>query len=303
MPARTDMVKQMLEEIKKGVNSLNRACTCPECKPEAYTDTPCLYRPKRRNVDSEPFPASNAPVPFLSVRSFDAMHLAEQTTQYIDRKGPQMYTRQRDAMQRWQALVEDGDLVARLAKPNIKQFVAIKELQKALAVFNDLYFFGALKNIRIVYGNRLSKSNRIHGFGHAFTAMTGQASTIVINSTLHYRHEGWEVLATLLHEALHCFLEQLTSKICGRCAPCDLRVDNIGRSGHGRSFQLVAMKLDEVGPDQLGFDLDMGRIEGLYNDLQINKNGEWPSTHDMEVWELDASSKSEENDDVRSKAE
>ncbi|KAF2812780.1 uncharacterized protein BDZ99DRAFT_517096 [Mytilinidion resinicola] len=288
MPRKEWVADDFREELNRKVKSLNRVCTCPACKPEAYDlDTPCLFSPKCREIHSETSPASKAPVPFLSVRSYDAMHLADQTMQYIDRKGLQAYKRQRDAIPRWEALVKDGDLVARLARRNLKDSVPIKELQKALAVFNDLYFFGALKNIRIVYGNRLSKSNRLQGFDHALTEDTGQASTILISSTRHWGKEGWEVLATLLHEALHCFLDQLTSKPCGYCAPCKQRVDNIGVHGHGRAWQLVAMKLEEVAPDQLGFDLDMYRTKGLYNDLVTHQEGEWPSIHDLTVWGLD----------------
>jgi hypothetical protein len=278
------------DQVREIVRSSNVPCICRECDPELYKIArTCEHRGRLGCIRTVHAPKGDVRVPWLSIRSYDSIYLAEQAIMYISRDGAKAYKRQIDALQRWQVLMFEGDLMDRLATRNKKNRVKISELQKVLAIYNDLYFFGALKNIRIVWSNSLSKTNRLHGFGKAHTSTTGQHSEIRINSTLHSRHFGRasnsRVLSTLLHEALHCFMDQFRLYSCkdAGCGVCNLQEDhNTPRGGHGRSWQLVARKLEEVVPHQLGFPLNLARFNGLVGD--INKGRPPPSVHDMVTW-------------------
>jgi hypothetical protein len=55
----------------------------------------------------------------------------------------------------------------------------------------------------------------------------------------------------------------------------------IGPRGHGRAWQILATKMEEVATRLLGGYVDMGRYPSLLHELQ--GSGKLPSKHDMEV--------------------
>ncbi|KAF2493964.1 hypothetical protein BU16DRAFT_60725 [Lophium mytilinum] len=282
-----------MEELKKMVASLNLPCTCPDCNPGAYNPQQVCHTHQEIRLDKDP--KSNVSVPVLVPRSYEPMYLVDRTIEYINRESTQPYQLQKDARQRLRVLFLETDMMANLYAKNIKNFVSLKDLQHIFGIFNDLYFFGAMKNVRIEYKNRVWAAIGPEYTGFADTPSSGRQRSIVkIDPIQHHRLYprkcGHEVLNTLLHEALHCFLDQFKSPRCKdkQCGFCSKRVENIGPEGHGRAWQIIAAKLEKaiLGNWTLGWRLDMGRSTGFLHDLD-HKGGQMPSLHDMTAWGFD----------------
>lgn len=65
----------------------------------------------------------------------------------------------------------------------------------------------------------------------------------------------------------------------------------IGPRGHGRAWQLLAAKMEEVATKLLGGFVDFGRYQSMLHDLE--GSGKLPSQHDLEVLRFGARWKSE----------
>ena len=91
-----------------------------------------------------------------------------------------------------------------------------------------------------------------------------------ISTRLHNR------LGTLLHEMCHAFLKAYT------CRSCSMHDSCIGPLGHGRAWQMLAKKIEQVATVVLGGTVDMGRFPSLLRDCE--GSGRLPSVHDLEVF-------------------
>jgi hypothetical protein len=72
-------------------------------------------------------------------------------------------------------------------------------------------------------------------------------------------------IGTILHEVLHAYVESYS------CDDelCRTRPDNRGYDdGHGRAWQLIAVKLEEVAGQLLNIELDLGRWTALEQHIQ-----------------------------------
>ena len=129
------------------------------------------------------------------------------------------------------------------------------------------------------------------------------APTIVINHRLPPDNFGqYSILAflsVLIHESIHVFLEY---HACQRCR--SWRKDSKGE--HGRHFQTIAQKMEEVFPKLVGLPIDLGRLEGFLGDLGVGRGvvrkALVPSVHDLEVWRFE-DVKFLTNDEVRALVE
>jgi hypothetical protein len=83
-------------------------------------------------------------------------------------------------------------------------------------------------------------------------------------------------LGTLLHEMCHAFLKAYA------CRSCPMHDACVGPRGHGRAWQMLAKKMEQVATVVLGGAVDMGRFPSLLRDCE--GNGRLPSVHDLEVF-------------------
>lgn len=128
-----------------------------------------------------------------------------------------------------------------------------------------------------------------HCYGRAYPGLRGPI--IRINPKLQpYDFGDYTLLAflsVLFHESIHVFLQHYA---CWQCR--SWRKDCA--SEHGRHFQTIAQKIEEVFPKLVGLPVRLGRFEGFLGDLGVGeKERGWvrrrmiPSVHDLEVWRFE----------------
>jgi hypothetical protein len=71
----------------------------------------------------------------------------------------------------------------------------------------------------------------------------------------------------------------------------------VGSRGHGRAWQLLAKKVEDVATVVLGARVDMGRFPSLLRDLE--GNGQLPSYHDLEVYGWGETNERDEKEAMR----
>lgn len=89
-----------------------------------------------------------------------------------------------------------------------------------------------------------------------------------------------EFIGTLMHEAVHAFLNYYS------CRFCFTWKYDLNASGHGRAFQILAAKLEEVFPRLLGLPLKLHRFLSLLANWDELKP--LPSPHDLAVFGLES---------------
>lgn len=87
-----------------------------------------------------------------------------------------------------------------------------------------------------------------------------------------------DFLSTLVHECIHAFLQYYP---CWWCRAWDW---DYGDGGHGRIFQVLAMKMEEVFPRLVGLPVRLGRFESVVGDFV--RGARLPSVSDLEAWRL-----------------
>ncbi|KAF2647222.1 hypothetical protein K491DRAFT_322479 [Lophiostoma macrostomum CBS 122681] len=124
--------------------------------------------------------------------------------------------------------------------------------------FSHLFFFRALPNMSVTW------KPMSWAYGQCHVSPRRNAVEIEANPEL-YAERAWPDhphprkmcrIGTFLHETLHCFVEMFA---CSRCRnDCD----------HGRTWQLIAMKVEECAPRLLGFEIRLQRFKALRSDIK-----------------------------------
>ncbi|KAF1971673.1 hypothetical protein BU23DRAFT_179068 [Bimuria novae-zelandiae CBS 107.79] len=109
-----------------------------------------------------------------------------------------------------------------------------------------------------------------------------------------------DFLSTLVHESIHAFLQ---SYACWSCRSWDR---DYMEGGHGRSFQMLARKIEEAFPQLLGLPVRSGRLDSFLGDFGVREGKEKgrlkgcvPSVHDLEMWGFEDIDPGVRNEDVR----
>jgi hypothetical protein len=85
-----------------------------------------------------------------------------------------------------------------------------------------------------------------------------------------------ETLCTLIHEAVHVYIEHWA------CCHCESYAKNNGGDGHGRAWQLLAKKIEESISELLDLPIHLDRSDSLINHLRDGQNP--PSRHDLSTY-------------------
>jgi hypothetical protein len=268
-------------------------CSCDECTPKLYFNYPISCGTKHMRSHLEIHPKQR---PVLTHQfdhgSYEALQLAQRTIEYFSRPLDQMDDAQAAAfhyfnnpppgINRSHLLTSLGQDDTRyqangnLADPNLWI------LKWAIQCFNDIFFFGALKNIHVEWNTtNLEGNSRLVG-GSFRRRLDGKETAVVqLNPTrLLYPKEKYvfgqgmveERVGTIIHEMLHCFIKQHA------CSLCAVSAENICKLGHGRAWLRVAKVIEEQSMRLIGVNVDMN----IYNSILNNDKGK-PSVHDLEV--------------------
>jgi hypothetical protein len=289
-------VPSSFEELKTWIQESTAPCDCDECAPWLYglgansSHQAIRYQTRDPNDTSirfiSPGFASVVPQPRLNLRlygEYEAMRLVRHHNAWLDKtylhtprgKDNHLVTQLQSLLRVWNPNLTGRDM--RQTISNTQQLHLIKLL-------NQVFFFGAIPSHResISAGFSWLPETEKSCFGvGTFNPLIG--TQVLLHPTL-YRHHGdledldvrWRNrLGTMLHELCHAFLKAYT------CRSCPMHDRCIGPRGHGRAWQILAAKMEEVATRLLGGYVDMGRYPSLLHEFQ--GSGKLPSAHDMEV--------------------
>jgi hypothetical protein len=171
-----------------------------------------------------------------------------------------------------------------LTGQDMRQTMSSAQFLHLIKLLNRIFFFGAIPPHRQTISSGFSwlpdSEQACFGVG-TFSPVIG---TQVLLHPILYRHGGdhenidvrWRNrLGTVLHELCHAFLKAYT------CRSCPMHDQCIGARGHGRAWQILAAKMEEVATQLMGGYVDFGRYPSLLHDLE--GTGKLPSAHDLEV--------------------
>ncbi|KAJ4292719.1 hypothetical protein N0V90_009382 [Kalmusia sp. IMI 367209] len=158
---------------------------------------------------------------------------------------------------------------------------------------NTIFFAGPIPRARFRWNPSLKPCT----LGRATSTLF--IPTILMNPHCTSRDFGdyvvLDFLSTLVHESIHVFLQ------CYPCWWCRSWDKDYTAGGHGRHFQTIAKKMEEVFPKLLGLPLKLGRFEAFIGDLEAQGRElrSVPSVHDIEAYAFTDVDRRVRNSDVR----
>ncbi|EME46494.1 hypothetical protein DOTSEDRAFT_70487 [Dothistroma septosporum NZE10] len=298
LPAAKKRAKTSTREICTALWKTTRlqGCACHHCKEH-------LYHKEVLKDHRQPY----HPIRGLTPGGNEAWHVAEAAvTRIIFMSEPNSLARAASLSKwtRWDSDYSCEDLGKRF-KPRVHESVNDEALAEVVDIFNELFFAGQLPSSRVkIYWRSLGMST----LGFTDTSSSGKCkSRIFVNKDFDSRpFTRGLVLAVVLHEMIHAYLGLYTcypwSKpacakgICGK-----LYQANVGDSGHGRAFHLIAKTIEERMNSFLGFTVPLGRYDGMISELR--EGGPRPCMRDAKrlyAWTLRTPDfwRSRDDDDV-----
>lgn len=293
-PASDTRLPSNLQELNVQVQSASAPCNCDECEPKLYqlSDGSShgniqiltgIKRPRKSRFTRAPRLAQ-VPRPKLSLRlygDYEAMRLVRHHIAWLD----QTYLQESRAILQMKSLVETWK--PNLSCTNMRQSISRTQLQQLFAQLNKVFFFDSVPAHQeaLTTGFSWLPESKKDCFGISyFNPIIG--TQLLLHPVL-YRHSSnvqspddiWRNrLGTILHEMCHAYLKAYT------CRSCPMHDHCVGARGHGRAWQLLAAKIEEVASRLMGGLVDMGRFPALLHDME--GHGKLPSSHDLETWEL-----------------
>ncbi|KAF2826520.1 hypothetical protein CC86DRAFT_394454 [Ophiobolus disseminans] len=288
-------VPSSLDELTRWIEDAIAPCDCDVCSPWLYQLSgnsshgainlrssenlrrPRFYLPNR---------ASHTPRPKLSLRvygEYEAMRLVRHHVAWLDETYLQTSPSKdnldvlqlRNLLHAWNAHLTGLDMRQTISKPQWLHLVSF---------FNKVFFFDAIPPHRQAISEGFSwlpdTEKSCFGIG-TYNPIIG--TQLLLHPTL-FRHHGdpedadvrWRSrLGTILHEMCHAFLKAYT------CRSCPMHDYCVGPRGHGRAWQILASKIEQVATRLIGGFIDMGRYQSLLHDFE--GHGRVPSGHDLEV--------------------
>ncbi|KAH7073611.1 hypothetical protein BKA63DRAFT_37435 [Paraphoma chrysanthemicola] len=288
-----------VEEMRIWIKEASTPCDCDECAPWLYElcedsahgvirDHSCaLTRKRERFVPRHDVPT--LPQPELSLRlygEYETMRLVRHHTTWLDdmylNVSPEKYG---PNVRQLQSLLHTWK--ANLTGPDMRSSMSSTQALHLISVLNRVFFFGSIPPHRQAISAGFSwlspTEKSCFGIG-TFNPLIG---TQVLLHPILYRTGGsaddldvrWRNrLGTILHELCHAFLKAYT------CRSCPMHDRCVGARGHGRAWQLLAAKMEEVATRLMGGFVDFGRWPSLLNELE--GCGKLPSAHDLEMLQV-----------------
>jgi hypothetical protein len=289
-------VPSSLDELKAWVKNATSPCDCDECAPWLYhlgvnsSHGAVRYHKYLLGIESANFSHTHhfpaVPKPELNLRlygEYETMRLVRHHVAWLDttylqtrpEKDSLDVLRLKSLLQVWHPNLTGKDM---------RQTISSAQFLHLIQLLNQIFFFGAIPSHRKAISSGFSwlpdSETACFGVG-TFNPIIG--TQVLLHPKL-YRHHGdledldirWRNrLGTVLHELCHAFLKAYT------CRSCPMHDQCIGPRGHGRAWQILAAKMEEVATKLMGGYVNFGRYPSLLHDLE--GNGKLPSAHDLEV--------------------
>ena len=287
-------VPSSTDELKRWSKDAAMPCDCDQCAPWLYQfdsegshgliRRQCpIVKQKARGFQARHRPTE--PRPELHLRlygEYEAMRLVRYHIDWLDKNYLHQATQDNTNVQQLKSLLQLWE--PHLTSHDMRESMSRAQHLDLISLLNKLFFFNAIPPHRNAISDGFSylPSTQQSCFGIAtFNPLIG--TQLLLHPTL-YRHHGdpsdpnirWRSrLGTILHELCHAYLKAYT------CRSCPMHDRCIGERGHGRAWQLLAAKMEEVATRMLDGFVDMGRYQSLLHDFE--GHGRVPSGHDLEV--------------------
>jgi hypothetical protein len=154
-----------------------------------------------------------------------------------------------------------------------EKLVSAEDMLQLSTWLSELFFHGQFAGLKINW------DRDIEWIGQATTYDSGSVLISMHPSKWMNdfgRHTLLEILSTLLHEVLHIFLSK------HGCFDCKTAEFAKSCRRHGRPFQLILAKLQEVAPRLLGIPLKLDGFHSIAEAWQLMT--ELPSRHDIMLY-------------------
>lgn len=282
-------------ELKTWVNERSTLCDCDECAPQLYqlgqdsSHGTIRYDSYDTNQASagflRPYLTPTLTLPKLNLRlygEYEAMRLVRHHVAWLDKTYMHSLPKKNLDILRLRSLLQTWN--PNLTGQDMRQSMSSIQMIHLVKLLNKVFFFGAIPSHREIISSGFAwlpeSEQACFGVG-TFNPIIG--TQVLLHPTLYRNHGDLEDLdvrwrnrlGTVLHELCHAFLKAYTCKSCPTHDSC------IGPRGHGRAWQILAAKMEEVATRLMGGYVDFGRYPSLLHDLE--GNGKLPSAHDLEI--------------------
>ncbi|KAH7357565.1 hypothetical protein BKA66DRAFT_445598 [Pyrenochaeta sp. MPI-SDFR-AT-0127] len=293
-------VPSNVEDLKSWVEDTLTPCDCDECAPKLYqlkedkSHGTIRYQDGTTDAHTKRFSHSwektATLLPKLTLKlygQYEAMRLVRHHVAWLDETYLQHpHGKQNTAALQLQSLLYTWK--PHLSGSDLRQSISKTQLQHLFSALNRVFFFSAIPPHRRIFASSMSflpeGRKTCFGVGY-FNPIVG--THVLLHPTM-YRHstdaEDSDVrwrnrVGTLLHEMCHAFLKAYT------CRACPMQERCVGARGHGRAWQILAKKVEQVVSGIMGGYVDMGRFPSLLHDME--GHGRVPSNHDLEAYGMD----------------
>ncbi|KAG9188201.1 hypothetical protein G6011_02124 [Alternaria panax] len=308
-----------LASLKNAVEEADLPCTCDECAPKLYKistlashgaiedrrNRPAQLQPKHTRTfsyqnDKRAFGLG----PQLALKfhgTYEAMTLVRHHVAWLDATYLHPSARPTPSVHHLRSLVATWH--PHLASSDLRSSLSTTQLNNLFAHLNRVFFSDQVPphNKALSAGFSYLDARQTECFGKSFyNPVVG--TQLLLHPVLYrgcFQHQNlshidsldptmqqrqqqqmatrlYNRLGTLLHEMCHAFLKAYT------CRSCPMHDSCIGPLGHGRAWQMLARKIEQVAAVVLGGAVDMGRFPSLLRDCE--GSGRLPSVHDLEVF-------------------
>jgi hypothetical protein len=284
-------VPRNIDELRQRVQN---TCDCDECSPKLYKISSASTHGVVEDRRNHPPPIRGSYQarrdvglgPLLNLRfhgTYESMTLIRHHTAWLDATFLHPSSRPTPAVLHLQSLLSTWS--THLTGSDMRRTISPSQLTTLFTHLNRVFFSSCVPphNALLSAGFSFLPGDDTSCFGKSyFNPIVG--TQILIHPTLYRGNTNTKELdtrlrnriGTILHEMCHAFLKAYA------CRSCPMHDTCVGPSGHGRAWQVLAKKMEEVAGVVLGARVDMGRFPSLLRDVE--GHGRLPSAHDLEVY-------------------
>ena len=291
-----------LEELWKWSDLNTQPCDCDECAPKLYLES---RRSSHRAVCQTRGDPSRCDTHFSHERQsadhavkitprlygdYEAMRLVRDHVAWLDEAYLLMPRKDTYNTIIFKLISQLDSWTPNMTGADLRKTISQAQLLSLFDLLNGVFFRGAVPKHRASLSTGFSwlpeSQKNCFGIG-SYNAILG--TQILLHPTLYrgqHQHSPNDAadlnvrwrnrLGTILHEMCHAYLKAYSCRSCPSHDIC------MGVTGHGRAWQILAAKIEQVATTVLDGFVDLGRYPSILSEMQ--KSGKIPSRHDMETY-------------------
>ena len=298
-----------LRDLQQRVQDEDVFCNCDECAPKYYKISTAASHGTIRDLPGTQTRSSkcgfltqpqlkNAAVgPHLDLAfhgTYEAMSLVRHHIAWLDATYIHPSASPTPAVKQLRAILTTWQ--PHLSSPNLRHTLSTRQLNTLFTHLNAVFFNSCVPphNATLTAGFSYLSEKSTDCFGKSFFNPVVGTQLLLHPCMWRGQHAHGDAgdaekpsrnraststnarIATLLHEMAHAYLKAYV------CASCPTHDSSVGSRGHGRAWQLLAAKIEQVASVVLDQAMDLGRVPALLRDVE--GGAKLPSWHDLGVY-------------------